>query len=155
MFLISEMLNNIFDHSNFKNAYILAQDYTTLNTIDISIMDDGISIPGNFEKSSFEFENDCDAIFQAINGKSSDILKNGMRGTGLNSSINLVTNGNKGSFLVASREGLVFISGKNTIFKEVEKGFLNGTLISFRLNKEKTDIYPYMEPINIESDNYG
>jgi hypothetical protein len=49
-------------------------------------LDTGISIPGLFEKSGFDFKDGCDDIYRAINGKSSDILKEGIRGIGLNSS---------------------------------------------------------------------
>lgn len=132
IFLIEEMVNNIYDHSNFSIAHTLAQHYPYGNAVDICFIDNGLSIPGNFEKYGFNFENDEDAIDQAINGKSTKIDE-GYRGTGLNNTINLVTKGFGGSVLIASRNGLVYITKNNKYKLHIKHNFIQGTLISFRL----------------------
>jgi hypothetical protein len=139
------MINNIRDHSNFTTGYILAQKFPNVGVADISFMDNGISIPGRFEEHDFEFKNDYDAIHQAINGKSTAYENEEMRGTGLNSSISLVTKGIKGSILIASRNGVYYIDEKNTKYKYLNDNYIKGTLISIRIKKGNVDIYPYME----------
>ncbi|MDR3222425.1 MAG: hypothetical protein LBT66_01630 [Methanobrevibacter sp.] len=144
-FLIGEMINNIHDHSDFTIGYALAQLFPNIGVADISFMDNGVSIPGRFEEYGFEFKNDCDAIHQAINGRSTAIKNEEMRGTGLNSTIRLVTEGNKGSILIASRNGACYINEKEINYKSVEDKYIKGTLISIRVRKNSIDIYPYME----------
>ena len=145
-FLVHEIINNMHDHSYFNKGQTFAQYYPNQNLADICFMDDGISIPGRFEECGFEFDNDCNAIYQAINGKSSDILKQNIRGTGLNISINLVKNGIEGSILIASRKGLCYINNK-IIYKEIED--IKGTLVSLRIKQKVVNIYDYMLPIRI------
>ncbi|KZX17293.1 ATP-binding protein [Methanobrevibacter filiformis] len=148
-FMIYEIINNMFDHSDFSIGRALAQLFPKNNYTDISFMDNGVSIPGRFEKCGFEFENDCDAIFQAINGKSSDLEKENRRGTGLNSTINLVTNGNKGSILIASRNGLCYIDENTKKYKQLNNNYIYGTLVSLRIKKVNVDYSKYMGKIEL------
>jgi anti-sigma regulatory factor (Ser/Thr protein kinase) len=106
-FLIGELIDNIYQHSEFKNASVMAQRYESKSFAEISIFDDGISIPTCFEKHGLRSTSDAIAIRKAINGLST---KDETRGFGLNSSINLYVNGIGGSLLLISRNGAIYKS---------------------------------------------
>lgn len=77
-YLIGEMVTNIYEHSMFNNALVMAQKYSKKKYVDVCFCDDGISIPGSFERAGMFFEDDFEAIGAAINGTSSK--KNHERG---------------------------------------------------------------------------
>lgn len=70
-----------------------------------------------------------------------------IRGTGLNNTINIVTNGGDGSLLLVSGRALLYLTKNEVILKENPQ-YLNGTLISLRLKlNNKLDIYNYLNQI--------
>lgn len=155
--LLFELLNNIFKHSCFRNAYVLCQYKPGSNKINISIFDDGISIPGSLENNGITFNNDSEAIFQAINGTSSDREKYKLKGRGLNTSVNLIVNGFGEDFLIASRKGICTIDKKGVHCQETVKPYIDGTLIVLEINANKFNIYDYtsfkeFEKSNLRSD---
>lgn len=145
-YALSELSDNIYQHSTFEHAWIMIQRFNSEQFLEVCLLDDGISIPGNYEKNNTPFKNDVNAILQAVNGKSTK--KEHERGYGLPSVINMIIKGLKGEFLLVSRTGGLAL--KN----EQKRGYnlsslspLSGTLISFRIpyNYNSIDIYPYME----------
>ncbi|MGL6299043.1 MAG: hypothetical protein ACRC1M_07750 [Methanobacteriaceae archaeon] len=149
MFLMDEIITNMYDHSKFNKGYTLAHIFHNNAFADICFIDNGVSIPGRFEKDGFKFKDDCSAITQAVNGRSSDILRENRRGTGLNSTINMMVNGNGGSVLIASRNGLLYIDKKGKKYKRVKDNYIQGTFVSIRVRRNKVNIYPYMKKIQI------
>ncbi|NQE46591.1 hypothetical protein C5S31_11275 [ANME-1 cluster archaeon GoMg2] len=145
-YLIGELVDNVYQHSSFSNAYIMAQKYQTKRFIEISIMDNGISIPGAFKEAGFEFD-DTKALSEAINGRSTKRDKE--RGFGLISSINLLTKGLGGECLIVSRKGGFTAKGedKKTFYNMGESHALNGTLICIRVPyiTKTVNIYDYIE----------
>jgi len=71
----------------------MAQKHPAKRFTEVSIVDNGISIPGTFENAGFEFE-DTEAISEAMKGQSTKRDKE--RGFSLRSSINLLTKGLSG-----------------------------------------------------------
>ena len=143
-FLLYEIFINIYKHSKFKNAYIELDICENEENINICIIDDGIGIPGSFREVSINFENDCNAIYGAINGETSDKEKFHLHGRGLNSTVRITTLGFGGEILIASGNGICIIK------KEGAKTFLNdnrinGTFIILKIpNKKIDDIYKYL-----------
>ena len=82
-FLIRELIGNIYEYSGFSNASMMAQIYKQKRFVEITILDDGISIPGCFEKHGNVISSDSDAIISAINGKISTKTEDEPRGFGL------------------------------------------------------------------------
>ena len=117
LFILSELVDNISDHANSSNAFVIG--YFKKDYFDIIIIDDGITIPKSLELHDFSFKNDCEAILSAINGNST---KNDFgyfeRGCGLNNSFMLMTQSDNSSILVASRNGLIY-SKKDNIYKGI------------------------------------
>ena len=147
-FIINEIINNIEEHSYSKNSYFLSREYG--DKLELSFIDDGISIPKSLENAGIDFKNDCDAIDKAINGASEDKTNELLRGYGLNSSLNLVVRGNGGEILISSRKGLLHLDKYEKKFKELKKNYIQGTQVSMLINKRNLeDFYPYMEHIKI------
>ena len=143
-FLLYEILLNIYKHSKFENAYIQFIIHTD-NKMDICIMDDGIGIPGSFKESSINFENDCESIYGAINGKTTDKEKYNLHGRGLNSSARIITLGFEGEMLIASGNGICLIN-QNGAKTYLNKNKIKGTFIIIRINNKKVEnIYDYLK----------
>lgn len=87
-YLISELSNNVYQHSQHSLAYIMAQNYTRRDMVELSIMDDGITIAGSLGKK-IPIGNDSEAIIRALKGYSSKEEKG--RGFGLPTSIRIIT----------------------------------------------------------------
>ena len=146
LYLVAEMADNIDQHPNFTQGSILIQFYENKRHVDIGVFDNGITIPGVYEKNKVEFENDCDAISKALGGIST---KEGeiSRGKGLETSKKLVNMGLRGDFYISSRNCLYGSEyGKNLESKSLENP-LKGTLIymRFKAPKKSLNIYPYVE----------
>jgi hypothetical protein len=132
-YLASEAINNIAEHSKFRNAQMFAQKYPQDGFTDVCFMDDGIGIPKSLKNSNYIYENDAEYIFQALNGLSSDINKDRIRGSGLNSTLRVVSEVFDGELLIASREGLVHKSHRGIMLKKLKDVYIGGTLVSLRV----------------------
>ncbi|WP_292602946.1 ATP-binding protein [Methanobrevibacter sp. UBA212] len=143
-FLLYEILINVYKHSKFHNAYLQIITHDEGN-IDICIFDNGIGIPGSFKEASMESDNDCEAIYEAINGKTTDKEKFVIHGMGLNSTARITTLGFDGEVLIASGKGICEIT------KEGAKPYMNsheiiGTFVILRIkNKKIGNIYEYLK----------
>lgn len=147
-FIFHELTSNIYDHSEFSKGLVMGKSYRDFK--EISFMDDGITIPTSLRNGNYSFENDCNAILEAVNGLST---KNELgfieRGTGLNNTLNIVANGCGGSALICSGCGLVSICQNEVYVRDINKTPINGTLISLKMNlKEKVDIYNYLNHVD-------
>ncbi len=144
-FMLYEILLNVYKHSKFDNAYLQFIDHDENHDIDICIFDNGIGIPGSFKEALMESENDCEALFEAINGKTSDKEKYGLHGRGLNSTAQLTTRGFDGEMIIASGKGICIITkeGAKPYFNSHE---IKGTFVILRIkNRKVDDIYKYLE----------
>ncbi|MCS3924416.1 hypothetical protein [Methanosalsum natronophilum] len=143
-YMMGELIDNIYQHSHFKNANIMAQRYEKQGFVDIAIFDDGISIPCCFENHGIHIDNDCAAIEMAIQGKST---KSQERGYGLATTTNLYVNGCNAEFLIVSREGAWYKSKGSERFYNINGIYrFNGTLISIRIPYplKKVNLYDYI-----------
>jgi len=130
-YLIGELIDNVYEHSEFSTARVMAQKYINKRFVEISILDDGISIPGCFEKHDAPFSDDYIAIASAINGKST---KDEGRGFGLGSSVKLYVDGLGGELLLVSRNGALYKNRDTELNYNTGIAYqLHGTLISVRV----------------------
>ena len=149
--IISEIANNVYDHSKHGcgevQSYIYSKLHINYEKLDIAIVDDGISIPGLFEISKINLDNDCKSIEKAIGVFSTISDSKYERGNGLWTVIRLIAEGNAGELLIVSRAGCLHICGeKYKYYLLDEKHIFNGTLIGIRLNKyELQNIYDLIE----------
>ena len=152
-YLFAELTNNIYDHTPFEEelasqGYTYAQEYPKLKKLDLCVMDDGLSIPGRFEKSGIDFDDPCHAIEIAISHHSTAPEDKDTRGDGLWSTIRLVVEGNRGNVLIVSGKGCLHILSKERYryYLLNNEDIFKGTLISMRLNHwEVQDHYSYID----------
>ena len=143
-YFIGELVDNVYQHSRFSTAYIMAQKYRRFT--EVGIIDNGISIPGAFENAGFEFD-DPKALSEAINGLSTK-TPDTERGFGLKSTLKLLTGGLKGECLIISREGgLIATEKEKTLYKMDNNYTFNGTLICVNVpyTHSEVKIYDYIE----------
>jgi len=100
-YLFGELVDNIYEHSFFENAVVMAQNYSRMGFAEVCFYDDGISIAGSFRNDGMDFD-DMEAIARAVNGL---FTKDAERGFGLCSTANLCTNGFNGKLLIISGSG--------------------------------------------------
>ena len=137
--LLYELLTNIYKHSKFDKAYILCQRYPKINTVDVCIIDDGISISGSLENAGILFNDDSEAIFNALNGASSDKEKDELHGRGLNTSATLTSLAFDEEMLVSSRNGVCTINKNGVKLWKENMPYTQGTFISLRVNTNKIE----------------
>lgn len=68
-YILGELADNMDEHSNFTFASLMAQYYPKKEHLDIAVLDNGITIPFNFEKNNISFNKDSEALKKAISGK--------------------------------------------------------------------------------------
>ena len=144
-YVISELSDNIYEHSQFTEAFVVAQVYPKMDCMEICFLDNGITIPGNFEKHKISFSNDADAIVKALKGQST---KDQERGKGLGTSMKIISEALKGPALIISGLGAVSLKDSQVSPYIVSDLYiLRGTLISARIPfpSKKVDIYGYVE----------
>ncbi|VVB64794.1 Uncharacterised protein [uncultured archaeon] len=146
-YFIGELVDNIYQHSIFSTAYIMAQRYQKLKLLEFCILDNGISIPQSYENNGFTIESDKDALDYALKGISTKREEG--RGFGLRSSINLLASHMNGTCLIISRRGALCANkqhGKES-FEMPENYIYFGTIISISipLLRTEVEIYDYIE----------
>ena len=142
-YFISELVDNVYQHSRFSTAYIMAQKYAKFT--EVGIIDNGISIPRTFENAGFEFD-DTKALSEAINGLSTKTDTG--RGFGLKTTLKIFTVGLSGECLIVSRGGGLIATEKEKNFYEMPDYYtFNGTLICTRVPyvHREVNIYDYIE----------
>ncbi|MHB8360539.1 MAG: ATP-binding protein [Thermoplasmataceae archaeon] len=143
--VLSELTDNIYQHSEFKRSFMMCQAYKSKKYVELSFIDDGVSIPGNFELHNINFEGDWNAIAMAVNGQSTK--DNYERGTVLSSSLRIYCEGAKAEAMIVSRNGVYYKKPEKTQLYSLknQQGF-QGTLISIRIpmKTDNIEIYKYL-----------
>lgn len=142
--MVGEFTTNIYEHSYFSHAYVMAQKYPSKGFVDVSFYDDGITIPGSLDKAGMMFANDYESIALAVNGLSS---KNDTeRGYGLHTNIRICIEGIGAEVLIASGKGVLhFDHGDQKAYMLRNEYKLSGTSINIRLPypAKEVNIYDY------------
>jgi hypothetical protein len=142
-YFTNELVDNIYQHSKFSTAYIMAQKYQ--NFLEFCIIDNGISIPQSYENIGLSMENDKAALDRALEGLSAK--EGDGRGHGLRSSIRLLTEGMNGACLIVSRKGGLRVNREKRVsFSIDEENIYDGTLISIDVpfQEKPVDLYEYL-----------
>lgn len=97
-YFISELTNNVADHSEEKFGIVFLQTFPSKGYMDIVIADNGIGVFRSYSKTDkFSPENEVEALEMAVNGYSTKDIPES-RGFGITGSRNLLVNGIGGSF---------------------------------------------------------
>jgi hypothetical protein len=148
-YVIGELVDNIYEHSEFGYASVMAQKYriSTPRSIELCFFDNGITIPGSYEKIGRTFPPALHykAILNAISGKSTK--KEQGRGYGLGSNVTMFRNAG-GNVLIVSGSGAVFLDKTNVSSYALKPSHsLSGTLISLTVPDRVVNLklYQYVE----------
>ncbi|GBE55016.1 hypothetical protein BMS3Bbin15_01180 [archaeon BMS3Bbin15] len=117
-YVISELISNVYQHSEFSVAYIMAQKYNHLRLLELCVVDNGISIPESLRKAGYNFNTDEKAIGEAvIHGASSKKSQEG-RGHGFRSIVKLLVEGLGGYGIIVSGNGAIGLDyPKKTLYR--------------------------------------
>ena len=148
-YLISESMDNIVDHANVPNGWIMVQNYPSKQFLDICILDTGVGIRGSYVNNNFfEIVNDEMAIRQAINGQSTKQISE-TRGYGINTSRRMLVDGINGKyFLYSGAAFYVYTSELEQITPLNRLYRWNGTMLALRIPRNipaKFDYSAYLE----------
>ncbi len=141
--IVNELVDNIYEHSNFSNGMVMAQRYDKKGFIEACVFDNGRTIAGSFKEALDIDYPGLEAIKRALNGDSTKSGKE--RGTGLQNTTKLVLEGMKGQIMIVSGNGLLFSN-----FSSAPQGYnlkadnsLSGTLVSIRFPIQRQEVRWY------------
>ena len=148
-YLVSELVDNIYQHAKASHAYVMAQFYPKRAIMEASFMDDGITIQRSLELGTgtlYPPARAYRAVLDATRGKSAK--PGGLRGFGLQSTVRIV-NALGGEALVVSGRGAILASSDGTVaaYSLGPRQGLDGTLVSLRLpeSDKRVNLYPLVE----------
>lgn len=139
-YLISEMTDNISDHSGEDRGWLLAQYYPEEKFIDICILDTGKTILNSYLDNGFhEIGSQVEAIQKATEGLST---KDKDRGKGIPTTRRLIVNGMSGKFGLVSGNAIL----QNEKITSLPS-FWQGTFLALRVPQKPVDFnfYKYLE----------
>lgn len=143
-YLISEAMDNISDHANIENGWIMIQNYPTKGFLDICITDTGIGIWQSYQNcGNKNINSHASAIKEAINGHSTKDYRE--RGFGLSTSRKMLVEGLNGSYFLFS--GSAFYIW-NQEFDQINAINVNnswqGTMLALRIPKNIPEDFNYI-----------
>lgn len=102
-YFISELTNNVSDHSKGDYGYMFAQYFPQKLYMDFCVVDDGINIFNSFAESEFYHPSShIEAIEMAVNGRSTKKGQENSRGFGISTSRRMLVQGLGGRFFLWS-----------------------------------------------------
>lgn len=150
-YFLSELIDNITEHSHSKYGYIFAQYYPKSRYVDICIADEGITILGSYIKNKNAYiTTDIEAIRKASVGVSTKNLPDAEnRGYGIVTSKTMLSEGLKGNFFLFSGGAFFRKSESEEIFVDLPDNIKwDGTIILLRIpysSNDNFDFYKYLE----------
>ncbi len=139
-YLISEMTDNISDHSGSERGWLFAQYYPADRFIDICILDTGKTILNSYSDGGFdEITTQAEAIQKATEGLST---KSNERGRGIPTTRRLIVNGMQGKFGLVSGNAIL----QNERITTLPTNW-PGTFLALRVpqNPPNFNFYDYVE----------
>lgn len=148
-YLVSELTQNIADHSNSEKGILFAQFYPSKNYMDVCIADYGKGLLQTYlDSGKYKVESDEEAVNSAVFGKSTKDLPES-RGFGISTSRNMLVKGLKGKFLLLSgRSFFIQTTERQELISIPEEYYYNGCYVALRipiLDNEQFNFYNYVE----------
>lgn len=141
---ISELFNNIQDHTQYDIGSIFVQHYPNEKRVTISVSDFGLGIPDSVRKTVPSLD-DSEAIIQSVKEGFTTKSKPTNKGIGLDYLLRTVVLGNGGQVTIYSQGGIVRFDKAGTkidsySFENV--GFCPGTTIDVSLRTDTIEVLP-------------
>lgn len=142
-YLVTELMDNIYQHSEFSKAFVMAQRFDEARIVELCFLDNGLTIQGVLKRHGKNLDA-VGALQLALQGFST---KSPERGYGLRTSMRLASEGLKGEFLVVS--GSAAFSSRPLESAEYALDLhlaLPGTLIAIRMpfTSKVDNFYDYL-----------
>ena len=128
---ISELVDNIFDHSKVNEGWVFAQHYPTKGYVDLCIVDRGRGIANSYKEEKNMLVDDKSAIKMALQGESTKPEKS--RGFGIISSKCIVCDCLDGEFVLISGSAALYSSKQHEAIYILNDFYLKGVIVSFRI----------------------
>lgn len=149
-YMLSEMADNISEHSRSEYGYIFAQCYPTYGYADICLGDAGITVLGSYQLAdNNEIQTDIEALKAANKGLSTKNLpESENRGYGLITSREMLVSGLGGQYLMLSGDAVYVDTPNGGGYIEIPGGIrFKGTVIALRLpyRNDKFSYLNYLE----------
>ena len=146
-YLLSEILDNVIEHSFSKGGGIVCQDYARKGYMDICIFDNGVTIPGSYRRAKLldDSSTDAQALQITINRQLSTKNSAGSvnRGFGISSSRQMLVSGLQGEFVILSGSALyVSTPREEKVFPLPDHLGLHGTVVGLRIPRAADDFNP-------------
>lgn len=146
-YLISEILDNVIEHSFSHGGGIICQDYARKGYMDICIFDNGVTIPGSYRRAKLldDRSTDAQALQTTINRRLSTKNTAGSvnRGFGISSSRQMLVHGLQGEFPIFSGSALyVSTPREEKVFPLPNHLGLHGTIVGLRIPRFVDDFNP-------------
>jgi anti-sigma regulatory factor (Ser/Thr protein kinase) len=142
-YLISEAMDNIVEHSEAKNGWIMVQSYPQKGYIDICITDTGTGILGSYQKTgNTEITSHTKALQFAINGKSTKQITE-TRGYGIDTSRRMLVEGLKGKYVLFSGNALYIYTNELEQITPLKTSRWQGTLLALQVPAKTTADFNY------------
>ena len=151
-YFLSELIDNIYEHSGSPNGYLFSQYIENEQCIDLCIADSGITIPGNYKRVGLyqeEIDGDpAEALRLANEGRSTKNRPDAEnRGYGISTSKCMLVEGLGGSFFMLSgsafhryeRHGLNYYANVSRFFH------WHGTIILLRIPVNAPQGFNYID----------
>ncbi|MBU0597881.1 ATP-binding protein [Patescibacteria group bacterium] len=145
LYPISELVGNIFEHSQKNYGWIFAQHYPKKKLLDICIIDTGRGIAGRYFDVQKQEVGDDEAIRRAFQGQSTKKMEG--RGYGLSTSQLVVRKALGGQFLLLTGNSVFLGSQGKQVIVQLPNFYWQGVIISYQIPYPKgpIDITPYTE----------
>lgn len=150
-YLISELLDNVYEHSNSPNGYIFSQYLEQEGAIYLCIADSGITIPGSFRNADLYQEeiddNEAEALKLANEGYSTKNRPEAEnRGYGISTTKSMLVAGMKGAFFMLSGGAFHRYENKTNVYVNLNNVFRwNGTIILMRIPVVLPETFNYID----------
>jgi anti-sigma regulatory factor (Ser/Thr protein kinase)/anti-anti-sigma regulatory factor len=141
---ISELFNNIQDHTRYDIGSIYVQHFPREHSITISVSDFGLGIPAKVREKIPDIH-DGDAIVQAVQDGFTTKSKPANKGAGLDYLLNVVVLQNKGNVTVYSGHSIVEFENANGVVHPTVSdnvGFSPGTTIDIEIRTDTIEELP-------------
>lgn len=145
---LGEMIDNVEEHSQAHELWILSQYWQRLGELEICLLDDGIGFYNSYKSANITVKDHLEAIDKAVKGISTKKIEG--QGYGINRSIYLITESSlNGEFLIISGNAAYFKKSKEMgkLFF-LDKIVWRGVIIMIKVKKPYSpiNIYKYFEP---------
>ena len=132
-YLISEAFDNIIEHAESCNGWIMVQNYSQKGYLDVCIADNGLGIFGAYKKAGTAgIDSYAVAIERAINGQSTKQITE-TRGYGIDTSRRMLVEGLSGKYFLFSGNSFYIYTNETEQILNLRRYGWNGTMLALQI----------------------